>query len=131
MTKKLVIVAALLACLLAAWIYAEKKSVTAVRPSSAATNLVAFLQTQPQPNQIRSFVHSGKVHVQVIGKPSISPLSMPSGSPAYIFDETGALVDWCRDLGDQPSFAKKWSSFSNATPISAEEAKQLVKPRER
>ena len=131
MTKKVTIVAAILGCLLAAWIYSEKKSAQAVRPPTGGTNLVAFLEARPQPNQIRSFVYNGKVHVEIIGKPSISPLSLPSGSPAYIFDETGALVDWSRDLGDNPSFLRKWGGFSNATPISAEEAKQLVKAHER
>jgi len=131
MTKKIAIVAVLLLCLLGAWIYSEKKGAQAVRPPAGGTNLVAFLEARPQPNQIRSFVHNEKVHVEVIGKPTISPLSVPSGSPAYIFDETGALVDWSRDLGDNPSFVRKWGGFSNATPISAEEAKQLVKAHER
>ncbi len=127
MIKKIVIVAAVVVCLLAVWIYAEKKAANAVRPPAGGTNLVAFLDTQAHPNQIRSFIHNGKVYVEVIGKPSISPLSVPSGSPAYIFDETGAFVDWCRDLGDNPSFVRKWGGFSNANPISVEQAKQLVK----
>ncbi|MGA4643313.1 hypothetical protein [Limisphaera sp. 4302-co] len=131
MTKKIVTVAALLVCLLAVWMYAEKKSATAVCPPAGGTNLVAFLEIGPQPNQIRSFVHNGKVHVAVIGKPSGSPLSPPSGSPAYIFDETGAFLDWCRDIGDNPYFVKKWGGFSNATPISVEQAKQLVKTKGR
>lgn len=131
MIKNVLIVTAILVCLFAAWIYSEKKSVQAVRPPKGGTNLVAFLQARPQPNQIRSFVHNGKVHVEVIGKPIVSPLSLPSGPPAYIFDETGSLVDWSRDLGNNPSFTRKWGNFSNATPISAEEAKQLVKARAR
>jgi len=131
MTKKPAIVAASLVCLLATWIYSEKKSAQAVRPPTGGTSLVAFLEAQQQPGKIRSFVYNGKVHVEVIGKPIISPLSLPSGSPAYIFDETGALVDWSRDLGDNPSFASKWGGFSNATTISMEEAKQFVKTHER
>lgn len=129
MIKNIVSVAALLVCLVAVWIYAENKSAKALRPPAGGTNLVAFLEERPQVNQIRRFVHNGKLHVEVIGKASVSALSLPSGSPAYIFDETGALVDWCRDLGDNPSFVKKWGGFTNANQISAEEAKQLVKGR--
>ncbi len=27
-------------------------------------------------------------------------MAMPSSNPAYIFDESGKLVDWCPDPGD-------------------------------
>ena len=131
MKKSVAIIATLLVCLFSVWVYSEKKSASEVRPPEGATNLVAFLEERPRPVQIRRFVHDGKTHIEVVGEPATSLLSLPSGPPAYIFDERGALVDWCRDLGDQSSFVKKWGSFSNATPINAEEAKQLVKARER
>src|SRR5437870_12907163 len=102
MTKNIAIIAAVFVCLLAAWIYSEKKSAKAVRPPAGVTNLVAFLEARPQPSKICKFVHKGRVHVEVVGKLIISPLSVPSGPPVYIFDETGALVDWTGDLGDNP-----------------------------
>jgi hypothetical protein len=126
MTKKAAIVAALLVCLLAVWVYSEKKGASAVRPPEGGTNLIAFLDARPQPRQIRRFVHDGKTHIEVVGKPVPSLLSLPSGPPAYIFDESGALVDWSRDLGDSPLFVSKWGGFSNATTISINEAKRLV-----
>ena len=127
MNKKIAIATSVFVCLLAVWIHDEKKAANAVRPPAGGTNLIEFLNAQPRLNQIRSFVYNGKVHVLVIGKPSLSLLSMPSGSPAYIFDEGGAFLEWCRDLGDEPSFVRKWGGFSNAIPISVEQAKQLVK----
>src|SRR4051812_49204486 len=111
MIKKITIAVAVFVCLFAVWIYAEKKGAQAVRPPASGTNLVAFLETQPEVNSVRKFIHNGKFDVEVIGKPHVSALSVPSGPPAYIFDETGVFVDWCRDLGDNPSFVKKWSSF--------------------
>lgn len=128
MSKKAVIAGAVLVCLLAVLIYAEKRSAQAVRPPTSATNLLAFLEARAEATSIRKFTHNAKVYVVVIGKPHVSPLSLPSGSPAYIFNETGALVDWCRDLGDNPSFVKKWGGFSNATTITFQQAKQLVRP---
>lgn len=129
MTKKIAIVAALLVCLLlAVWVYSERKGASAVRPPVGGTNLIAFLEARPQPSQIRRFVHEGQMHIEVVGKPVASLLSLPSGPPVYIFDERGALVDWSRDLGDSPSFVHKWGGFSNATAITIEEAKQLVNP---
>ena len=126
MMKKIVIGMTLLLGLLAVWIYGEKKGAQAVSPSGGQTNLIVFLQARP-PNLIRKFVYNGQLYMEVIGKPNVSPLSVPSGSPAYIFDETGVLVDWSRDLGDAPSFVKKWGGFSNAAPISVQEAAELVK----
>ncbi len=131
MIKKIAIVGALAVCLLATWVCFEKKSANAVRPPAGATNLVAFLAARPQLAGIRKFTYNEKPHLEVIGRPHQSALSVPSGPPVYVFDETGALVDWSRDSGDQPSFTAKWGGFSNATPISVEDARQLVKARER
>jgi len=131
MVKIIAIVAALALCLLVAAVYTEKKNADKLSPPVGVTNLVAFLEARPQPTKIRKFVQNGKVHVEVIGKPIISPLSLPSGPPAYVFDDTGALVDWTSDRGDTPRFVKKWGSFSNATFISVDEAKALVKAHER
>lgn len=130
MTKKIAIVSIILVCLLAAWICSEMTNSKAVRPPAGATNLIAFLEARPQFRGIHKFEHNQKMYLEVIGEPSQSALSLPSGSPAYIFDGYGALVDWCRDLGDQPSFARKWGGFSNAVLINPEEARQLVKPLE-
>ena len=127
MKKGIVIATAVLVCLFAAWIYEENRRADAVRPPEGVTNLITFLAARPQPSRIRKFVHNGQVYVEVLGKPIMSPLSVPSGPPSYIFDETGALVDWAADRGENPSFVSKWGSFSNAIFISVEEAKQLFK----
>ena len=127
MSKNVFISVAVVVCLIAAWIYTETKGARAVRPPQGVTNLVAFLDLQhPKPSKIRRFVQNGKVHLEVIGERFSSPLSLPSGPPAYIFDDTGALVDWTGDRGDAPSFVSKWGSLSNAVFISVEEAKQAV-----
>lgn len=130
MTKKAVIAGALLVCLLAVWIYTEKRIANELRPPEGVTNLVAFLEARPQPSKIRKFPHNGKTHIELIGKPVTSLTSLPSGPPAYVFDETGVLVDWTADRGDTPSFVRKWGSLSNATFITIEEAKQLTSPTE-
>jgi len=131
MAKKAVIVASVLICFLVAWLYEENRTARKVRPPEGATNLVVFLKARPQPSMIRKFVLNGDMHVEVIGDPVRSPLSMPSGPPAYIFDETGTLVDWTPDRGDAPSFVRKWGSLSNATFITVEEAKHLANADQR
>jgi hypothetical protein len=130
MRKKIAILAALLVGLFGVWIYSEQKWVRAVCPPESATNLMVFLEARPHPQQILKFTYGGKTHIEVIGKPVTFFLSLPSGPPAYIFNENGVLVDWSRDVGDNPSFGNRWGGFSNAITISVEESKQLkrVKP---
>lgn len=127
MIKKIAIIGALIIGLLAAWIYEENRRADAVRLPEGGTDLITFLEARPEPSRIRKFVHNEKVHIEVLGKPVMSPLSVPSGPPAYVFDETGALVDWTGDRGDDSAFMRKWGSLSNATFISVDEAKRVVK----
>jgi hypothetical protein len=127
MIKRVAISGGVFACLIAVWVYSEMRSSKAVRPPAGATNLVAFITSVPRIAEIRKFVHNDKLYLEVIGKPYESLMSVPSGPPAYIFDETGLFVDWSRDLGDQPSFVRKWGGFSNSTPITIEQAKHLLK----
>jgi hypothetical protein len=105
--QEIIFSAILLVFLIGAWIYSEKKGAEAVRPPAGGTNLVAFLEARPKFIQIRKFVHDGKVYLEVAGQAKPSSLSLPSGPPACIFDETGAMVGWSGDLGDDSSFEKK------------------------
>src|SRR4051794_20209784 len=129
MNKRLIIFVAVIVFMIAAWVCAGKKKAKTGFPPAGGKKLIGFLEARPPTESVCKFVHNGTGYVQVIGKPNVSPLSLPSGPPVYIFDETGVLVDWSRDIGDSPSFTRKWGGFSNATPISVEEAKRLLKPR--
>jgi hypothetical protein len=37
-------------------------------------------------------------------------LLLSSGPSACVFDDTGRLVDWSSDIGDDPRFDEKWSA---------------------
>lgn len=126
MIKTICIAVALIAGLVVAWLWSETRAANAVRPPTGATNLAKFIQFKPDPKEVKRFDYRGQVHIAVIGKPKPSLLSLPSGSPVYIFDSSGALVDWSRDIGDAPHFVGKWGSFSNSTVISIEAAKTLT-----
>jgi len=116
-------IAALVLSLVVAKIYIEKK----ISRPVGASDLSMFLEVRPQPSKIRRFVHEEKVYVEVSGRPTISTLSQPSDPLAYIFDDTGKLVEWTYDRCDSPPFVKRWGALSNATFISVKEAKHLVK----
>jgi hypothetical protein len=35
-------------------------------------------------------------------------LALPSGAAAYVFDESGLMVAWSRDTGDDGRFRRNW-----------------------
>ena len=55
------------------------------------------------------------IYFQLSGFPSSNTprIALPSGRPAYIYDATGTLVDWCRDPGDTPQWHRTWRPISN------------------
>ena len=78
----------------------------------------------------RQFSKDGKIYLEVLGRYPPALLNLRSGSPTYVFDESGRMVDWTADRGDAPAFVRKWGSLSNATFITIEEARQLAKTNE-
>lgn len=117
-------------CLFGAWAYVEKKAMDGVAPASWGTNLMAFLELQPEPKSVRQFLHGKRTYIEVLGNiPKPSLLTLPSGPPAYVFNEFGVLVDWTADRGEDPRFVKKWGGFANGTFITTEQAKELVRAR--
>ena len=57
-----------------------------------------------------SFVDvNGKQHLIAYG-PMSSWLLLSSGPSACVFDDTGRLVDWSSDIGDDSQFDERWSA---------------------
>jgi hypothetical protein len=40
--------------------------------------------------------------------PAFYLMALPSEPAAYVFDNSGKYVDWCRDPDDMPSYWEKW-----------------------
>ena len=112
--------------LFAVWIASEKSRVKRVRPPAGATNLVKFLQARPEALKIRKFTNEDKTYIEVLGYPTRPGLSLPSGPPSYVFNESGILVDWASDRGEASAFVKKWGSLSEGIFISVEEARRMM-----
>ena len=49
-------------------------------------------------------------HVVVFGTAAL--WTLPSGPPAYLFDESGRLVDFTCDVGDSTTFQDDYNVFS-------------------
>jgi hypothetical protein len=124
----------ILALLYALVIYEHNAYLAAVRPSPNTT-LATFFEGQPNPLKVFKFTYQGKEYIYVVGNYAPSSLmNVPSGPPAYIFDDMGKLVDWKPDIAEGKSFAHEWGtnranlfiSPDNSTVISVEEAKRFV-----
>lgn len=75
---------ALFTCLIAAWVYSEKKRATIVRLPPGVTKLIPFLETRAQPHGIYKFTYKDKLHFKVVGDSASVLLSLPSGPPVYV-----------------------------------------------
>ncbi|MDR2430541.1 MAG: hypothetical protein LBD14_06635 [Puniceicoccales bacterium] len=125
--KTITIVGILVMALLAAFFYEENRRVEAARLPEGGADLIIFLEARPNASGIRKFVRNKKVHIEVFGEVVFSLLSVASGPPAYVFDETGKLVEWTADRGSDAVFKKKWGNLGEGTFIGAEDAKRIVK----
>lgn len=125
--REILIVGAVFIGLFLFWMFDETRSRKAVIPPEGLTNLVSFLEGRTNVARVRQFTKDGRGYVEVFGHYPPSVLKLRSGPPTYVFDESGAMVDWTADRGDAPSFVSRWGNLSNATFITIEDAKQLVK----
>jgi hypothetical protein len=126
MFKNIAIIGVLVIMFLSAFVYEENRRAVAARPPEEGANLITFLEARPNSSGVRKFVHNNKVYIEVLGEVGVFFLSVPSGPPAYIFDETGLLVDWTGDRGDDAAYKSKWGSLGNGMFISIEDAKQII-----
>ena len=67
----------------------------------------AYRSSLPPPRAVRSITKDGQVFYVFFG-PIRAPLALPSGPPAYIFDQNGKLIDWALDSGENPRFSSMW-----------------------
>ena len=94
-------------------IHSAREALRATRPPQGEVTLTAFLASGKQICCIQDITVNDKTYTVVIGVMHTTLLLLPSGPPAYIFDERHILVDWCGDIGDNPGFIKKWGGFKH------------------
>lgn len=51
-------------------------------------------------------------HVVVFGDATSGMWTLPSGPPAYLFDESGQLIDFTHDVGDSTRFQNEYKVYS-------------------
>jgi hypothetical protein len=98
-----------LAALIGGCFTTEYVSHRRVNPTGRISNLNEYLAWRPSADQFAQVHENGKPHVIAYG-PMSSWVLLSSGPSACVFDDTGRLVDWSSDIGDDPQFDQKWSA---------------------
>ncbi len=76
------------------------------------TETYADLKIQGVPLKRAVEIASPSDHVCVFGDPLGGLWTFPSGPPAYLFDQSGHLVDYTCDVGDSPTFQNDYRVHS-------------------
>jgi hypothetical protein len=109
--------------ILGAWGLCVYHEYEKARPSSSAICFAQFASEMSEPKQIGFFAHGGKDYLEWKG-PLMHWCVLPSGSPSYIFDENGCLVDWTFDDGDDPAYRARWGGFGGWSPTTKNDAQE-------
>lgn len=103
-----------------------------VRPPQEG-KLTAFAAQVPPPTHIKVVDHEGERYlVWEGGKLFWDMLAVSSGPPVYVFDESGQLLDWTDDSGDNhrldPIITKPGVSIDLEEALQFSSPKNAMKP---
>ena len=96
-------------------------------PPEGAKELHAFLLQMPRPDRAYELRVGDARYVELVG-PLPPTFTLPSGPPAYVFDESRQLVDWTADQGDDPGFTSRWHA-SGRRELTTIEMTELLEDR--
>jgi hypothetical protein len=100
----------------------------AVVPPAGVDTFAEFLGWHPEPWGFAMLEVSGVKYLLAYGD-SKSVLMMNSGTSAYVFDESGKMVDWTSDSGDDGRFRDKWNRDRYRGGVTRAEAEGWVKEK--
>lgn len=95
-------------------------------PEGKFSDASSYLTHGRLPSRVSKIIKEGKTFYVTFSPLSIDDniwLALPSGSAAYVFDETGKMVQWSSDVGDDSQFQRQW--LKSQTESSLEELKHL------
>ncbi len=91
------------------WLVSEVRWGRLNDPSGKFANAVQYLERGRLPSRLCRATTDGHTYFIAFG-PMDTWLAVPSGPAAYVFDESGDMVDWSSDIGDDASFQSQWPS---------------------
>jgi hypothetical protein len=115
----------LAAVLLGGCVATELACYRRIVPDGRAATLAEYLAWRPSAAEFAVVETAGTRHVIAYG-PKRSPM-LASGPSAYVFDDTGRMVDWSADIGDDPAFDERWDAQGRGDRrVRREEVKRLA-----
>ncbi len=91
------------------WLVSEYIYLNSITPPKEMVDVKGYFHHFKEPLKIYVVENTGEKFYQFYGQlPGSYSLALPSSPPAYVFNEKGEFVEWCRDPGDSPSFREKW-----------------------
>jgi hypothetical protein len=82
--------------------------------------LRAVLAKMPDPDDRRVLTRDGEEYLALFGPIQVYA-RFPSGSPVYVFDRRGTLVDWTADEGDDEGFKRRWPALYDGRAVGQDE----------
>jgi hypothetical protein len=106
-----------------AWLSSEIRWARINSPVGKFTSAPEYLAAERLPSRITKLTTNGSTFF-IAYSPMDYRLAVPSGPAAYVFDESGHLVAWSRDTGDDGRFQRSWPLRQQAK-ASIEDLKRL------
>lgn len=103
-----------MAFVIAAWFLFELIAPQCAVPPSSVTTFDQFVEWKPRPRLSLNQRGDETVLVAVGG---FNGLALRSGPPCYVFDRTGRLIEWSRDMGDDSRFSGRGVPLRRALTI--------------
>ncbi|QDU07718.1 hypothetical protein [Gimesia aquarii] len=76
-------------------------------PEGKFTNVSEYLAQERPPSYITKINKQGTTFFIAYSSMDEVGLALPSGPAAYVFDETGKLIQWSSDIGEDPQFQQQ------------------------
>lgn len=90
----------------AIWMACHAAYVDTIWPRALGMTLSELEQQIGKPESLRRHAYNGSSYT--IWSGPVKTIYLPSGPPVYVFDSAGKLLDWSRDIGDDPTFQEQW-----------------------
>jgi len=121
--KQLIVCALLVGIPGVAWLGSEIRWTRINNPHGKFASASEYLAAGRMPSRVTTLTTNGSTFVIAYGRGDYW-LAVPSGPAAYVFDQSGRMVTWSFDTGDDDRFQRDWP-LRQQEKASIEELKRI------